>query len=120
MARDLEELFGEGEGTPEPRVGTAIALAVLGVVAAVVGMACLSAPGGVIVLAGLWWIERELDRVDNGYLPADARPAVERARRIVLACLGIVIVLFFVQATLYCTGFYQDLGDTLLGLSPGA
>ncbi len=120
MARDdLDELFGEGNDTPEPRVGPAIGMAIGGVLVALVGMACLAAPGGVIVLGGLWWIERELDRVENGYLPSEARPAVERGRRIVLACLVIVILLFFVQAWLYCGGFYQNLGDALVGLTAG-
>lgn len=112
MARDdLDELFGEGGGTPSPRIVPALALSVIGVITAILGMACLSAPGGILVLLGLWWIERELDRVDNGYLSEEDRPRIESARRFVFLCLGVVILLFFAQAFLYCSGFYQNLGD---------
>ena len=118
-SEDLDELFGEGGGTPEPRVIPAIALSITGVVSAIVGMVCLAAPGGILVLLGLWWIERELDRVENGYLAEDARPRVESARRFVLLCLVIVILLFFAQAFLYCNGFYQGLGDSIFGALAG-
>lgn len=111
MANDVDELFGGGDGTPEPRTTPAIVLAVLGVVLGVVGLACLSAPGGVVVLLGLWWIEREHDRIENGYLPEEARPTVQRARSIVFLCLFLVIGLLFLQAFLYCGGYYQMLGD---------
>ena len=120
MARDdLDELFGEGGGTPEPKVIPAIALSVIGVLSAIIGMVCLAAPGGILVLLGLWWIEREMDRVENGYLAEDARPRVESARRFVLLCLIIVIALFFLQAVLYCNGFYQGLGDSIFGILAG-
>ena len=116
MARnDVDELFGDGSDGPRPRTGIAIALAITGVLLAIVGMACLSAPGGIVVLLGLWWIERELDRVENGYLAPDAREPVMRARRLVFAALFIVILLFVLQALLYCSGFYQGLGDRLFG-----
>ena len=118
MADELDELFGDEGGQPEPRVWPALVLSAVGVILAILGMACLSAPGGVVVLLGLWWIERESDRVDNGYLPPDARPVVDRARRVVFASLALVIALFVVQAGLYCTGFYQHLGDTLFSAWP--
>ena len=111
----LNELFGEGQGAPEPKTGLAVGLAVTGLLIALLGMACLAAPGGAIVLLGVWRIERELDRVNNGYLSPDARPVVLGARRIVFACLFLVIVLFLVQVVLYALGFYQFLGDFFLG-----
>ena len=114
--QDLDELFGESGDSPEPRLLQAYAMALSGVALAIVGMACLAAPGGVLVLLALGWIEREHERVDTGYLAPEARPSVQRARRAVLACLGLLIVLFFAQAFLYCSGFYQTLGDELFGL----
>lgn len=116
MARDVDELFGD-EDAATARTTPAIALAISGVIVAVIGMTCLAAPGGVLVLIGLWWIDRELERVENGYLAPDQRPAVERARTIVFISLGVVILLFVTQLFLYCGGFYQNLGDGLfLGL----
>ena len=114
----LNELFGEGQGAPEPKTGLAVGLAVTGLLIALLGMACLAAPGGAIVLLGVWRIERELDRVNNGYLSPDARPVVLRARRLIFACLFLVILLFMAQVVLYGLGFYQFLGDLLLPLFP--
>ena len=111
MANEVDELFGGGSGTTDPQVRGALALAALGTLTSIVGMACLSAPGAAIVLMGLWRIEKELDRVDNGYLDISARPAVLSARRWVFAALAVVIALLFLQVVLYAQGFYQMLGD---------
>ncbi len=119
MSEEIDELFGDEGGQSTPRTRPAIALAVAGVLLALLGMACTAAPGGVLTLLGLWWIERERERVDNGALPPDARPAVERARRVVFASLGVVIALFFLQALLFCSGFYQRLGDALFTAGTG-
>jgi len=115
---DLDDLFGEGAGAPEARTGPAIALSVIGVLMSILGMACLAAPGGIPVLLALWWIERERDRVANGYLPETAGPIVERTRRLVFASLMFVIVLFVAQAVLYCFGFYEGLGDLIFTGGP--
>lgn len=119
MARDdVDELFGAGGEAPRPRTRGAVTTAIVGVIVALLGMSCLAVPGGVLVLLALGWIDRELERVDNGYLPADARPTVERARNVIIACLMLTILLLVLQAVLYCGGFYQALGDlafTLLG-----
>ncbi|NCG17662.1 MAG: hypothetical protein GWP91_01420 [Rhodobacterales bacterium] len=111
MANEVDELFGGGTGTTDPKVNGALVLAALGTLTAIIGMACFSAPGAAIVLVGLWRIEKELDRVDNGYLDISTRPVVLSARRWVFAALAVVIALLFLQVVLYSQGFYQMLGD---------
>lgn len=111
MANEVDELFGGGEGAAEPDVTTALALAALGVFGAILGMGCIAAPGALVVLIGLWRIEKELDRVENGFLDVSARPVVLRARRWIFAALAAVIGLLFVQVVLYFMGFYQMIGD---------
>jgi hypothetical protein len=115
---DLDDLFGEGGGQTEARTTPAIALSIGGVILSVLGMACLAAPGGVPVLLALWWIERERDRVANGYQPESAGPVVERTRRLVFASLAVVVMLFTAQAVLYCFGFYEGLGDIVFTGGP--
>jgi len=115
---EVDELFGEGEGAPEPKTTAAILLAFFGLFLSFLGMACLAAPGGLPVLVALWWIERERDRVSNGYLPEAAGPTVERARRLIYAILFVVIALFTLQAVLYCNGTYEALGNMLFRGEP--
>ena len=116
---EIDDLFGDGSGTPSPSTTGPLVLSLLGLFMSLCGMACLAAPGGIPVLLALWWIERERDRVNNGYLPADAGPVVERTRRLVYLALFAVIGLFVIQALLYCNGTYDALGNLIfLGAAP--
>lgn len=114
MAREVDELFGEGEGTPAPRARTVWALLGFGLLLTVLGLACSTAPGGLLVLIAWMIVEKEDDRLENGYLPADARPVVDRLRTATYAGLVIVIVAFVTQIMLFCTGFYEVLWERLL------
>lgn len=114
MAREVDELFGEGEGTPAPRTRTVWALLVSGLVLALAGLACTTAPGGLLVLVAWMIVEKESDRLDNGYLPADARPTVDRLRTATYAGLVVVVLVFLVQIGLFCTGFYESFWERLL------
>lgn len=114
MAREVDELFGEGEGTPAPRTRTVWALLVSGLLLAVLGLACTTAPGGVLVLIAWMIVEKENDRLENGYLPADARPAVDRLRVATYAGLVVVVLVFLIQIVLFCLGFYETFWENLL------
>lgn len=107
MAREVDELFGEGGGAPAPRSTLIWVLLLSGIVLSVVGLACSAAPGGLLVLIAWMTVEKEMDRVDNGYLPADARPTVQRVRTACYLGLVIVILVFVAQAWLFCAGFYE-------------
>ncbi len=106
---DLEELFGEGAGAPAPRTTLVASLLLFGLTLAIAGMACTAAPGGLLVLAGWMVVEKELDRIDSGYLPTDARPHVLRLRLFAYAAVLLVIGLFIAQGVLFCFGGYDML-----------
>ncbi|MBW1879958.1 MAG: hypothetical protein JRI25_13305 [Deltaproteobacteria bacterium] len=100
----LNELFGEGSGQPVPRTRLAIILLVTGLVLALLGMACSAAPGGLVVLVAWVVIEKELDRVDSGYLPTEFKPRLLALQRVTYAAVVLVLLLFVVQFFLMCNG----------------
>lgn len=104
---DLDELFGGGTGQPTPRTGLVVALLIGGVVGTIAGLACLSAPGGALVLASWVIIEKEVDRVDSGFLPLSDKPRLLRLQRVVQGALVLVIGVFILQTVLLCYGFYD-------------
>lgn len=108
---DLDELFGEGSGRPRPRTGLIMALLILGVTLTVVGMACIAAPGGLLVLLAWMYVETDQQRIESGYLPATDAAVVERTRRFTYAGLLLVVFLFAIQGFLLCNGAYDVLLD---------
>lgn len=119
MAREVDELFGEGEGAPKPRSALIWTLLLSGLLLAVAGLLCSAAPGGVLVLVAWMLVEKEMDRVDNGYLPVEVRPVVARLRTATYIGLMLVVLLFVVQGWLFCTGFYESLWEQMLGWAVG-
>ena len=114
MSADLEELFGEGQGQPEPRTRLVAILAVSGLVLSVLGLACTTAPGGLLVLIAWLTIDKEVGRIRSGYLSADFQPVVDQARKWTYLALVLVIFLFTVQLILLCQGFYEYFWGNLL------
>ncbi len=122
---DLDELFGDEGGAPEPRSGLILGLLTAGVSMAVLGLACSSPPGALLVLLAWYYVDKDLDRIDNGYLPADTRPRVRRLQYAVWGAVALVLVVFAVQAWLLSVGAYDllwgaalaSLGE-LLGVGP--
>ena len=108
--RDVDELFG-GIGGATPRTAPALVLAAIGLIVAIIGLLCLSVPGGMMVLAAVWLIENEMDRCENGFYPPTTHGKVERARRWVFASLFLTIGVFVFQTYLYYRMFYEQLGD---------
>ena len=108
MSADVEELF-EGGRAARPRFALALAILGIGVVTTLLGMACTAVPGGLITLAGYFVVQKEIDRVDSGYLAVEHRPALLRLRLLAWFCLGTVIALFIVQGVLLCSGVYTAL-----------
>lgn len=114
MPRDVDELFGGGTGQPTPRTRLVIGLLVAGVLLAILGMVCSAAPGGLMVLVAWMVVEKELDRVETGYLPPEVLPELRGAQRLVWVGVGLVIALFVAQALLFCSGFYTNLWEGAL------
>jgi hypothetical protein len=102
-----DDLFGS-EDAPVPRVGVIVTLLASGMLLAFLGLACSSIPGGVLILLAWLSVEKELDRVDSGYLPESERPRVKRWRKAVIAGLWLVLGLVAIQAFLLClTDVYE-------------
>lgn len=108
MSAEVDELF-EGGRAARPRYALALTVLGTGILLTVVGLACSAVPGGLITLAGYFVVQKEIDRVDSGYLAIEHRPALLRLRLLAWSCLGLVIAAFIVQGVLLCTGFYVDL-----------
>ncbi len=100
-------LFGN-EDAPRPRVGRIFALLALGMLLAVLGLACSSIPGGVLILLAWLSVDKELDRIDTGYLPESDRVRMKRWKMAVMTSLWIVLGLVTLQALLLCmTDVYE-------------
>jgi hypothetical protein len=67
-----------------------------------------------MVLLAWMLAEKEVDRVDSGYLPADARPVVNLLQTACYVGVLLVVALFVAQAYLFCSGFYDDLWSSML------
>jgi hypothetical protein len=109
MSEAVDELFGEEGSAAGPRVRTILALLGTGLVLSLLGMACTAVPGGLVVLVAWSMVEKDLDRVDSGYLALEHRPTLSAVRRAVYAGLVLVVLLFLAQTVLLCTGVYYDL-----------
>jgi len=118
MAGKVDELFGDGSAPAQPRLVRVWVLLLSGLVLCILGLACLSVPGAVLVLLATMYVDVERERVDNGFLPESDRDRVLRARS---ACyLGVVFcaLVVLIQWWLYCSGVYTALGDLFLSGPP--
>mgnify|MGYP001449551137 CR=1 FL=1 len=114
---EVDELFGDGGRQARPKTTRIIAVLTTGVVLTVLGMACTAVPGGLITLVSWALVEKELDRVDAGYLALEHRPQLVLLRRLVWAGLMLVLALFFVQGFLLCFGWYGTFWTWLIELA---
>jgi hypothetical protein len=117
---ELDELFGPEGGQPQPRRGLVLGLLTTGLLMAILGMGCSAAPGGVLVLLAWVVAEKELDRVESGYLPWDVRGEVRRLYQLTLTGVLLVLFLFAVQAWLLYVGFYEALWGYLVARLMGS
>jgi hypothetical protein len=120
MSENVEELFGEGAGAPTPRTILVWVLLILGLATTFLGMVCTAAPGGVLVLLAWYVVEKEVDRIDSGYLPATARGPVRRARISTLIGVLVVIALLILQSVFVGFNLYESLWTRILQWWVGA
>ena len=106
MSQKVDELFGKGGSSVQPKTLSIIALLASGMLLAVLGLACSSVPGGLLVLWAWSIMEKEIDRVESGYLPEEAIGHLRSLKTIVWTSLLIVLILFIGQTVLLFTGFY--------------
>ena len=110
---DLDELFGKEGSRARPRRNRILGLLLSGIVLTILGMACIAAPGGILVLLAWMTVETDQQRLESGYLPASNADEVEMLRRFTYAGLLLVVFLFALQAILLCNGAYDILLDNL-------
>lgn len=113
---NVEELFGEGGRASKPRTGRVVAVLATGLLLTLLGMACTAVPGGLVTLVAWYLIEKEVDRVDSGFLPLEYRPRLVTLRAVVWASLFLVVVLFLVQTVLLFNGVYYALWSAAIEL----
>jgi hypothetical protein len=106
---EVDELFGDHGGQPEPRTMLILSLLTSGLLLTLFGLACSAAPGGLVVLAGWVAVEKEMGRVESGYLPADTRPQVRSLQIAAQVAVTLVLLLFVLQTVLLSMGVYEAL-----------
>jgi hypothetical protein len=113
----LDELFGEASAEVKPKTNQAYALVAGGLVAALLGLACTSVPGVLVVLVGWYVADQETDRLDSGFIPQTFAAEVHRAERLARFGVGAAVVIIFAQVMLFCGGFYRTYVEALLLLA---
>ena len=105
----LDALF-EGEEEPKPRLAKTWAYLALGMILTVLGLACTTLPGGLLMLVAWYSADLELAKLHSGYLPETAEPILRRQRYCVYAGLGIAWGTFVLQGLVLCgTDWYDQL-----------
>ena len=106
MSSKVDELFGEDDTHVRPNIRTISILLTSGIVIALCGLLCTSVPGGLMVLWAWSMTEKEIDRVESGYLPEDVLPKLRVLKGVVWTALIAILFLFVVQTFLLISGFY--------------
>jgi hypothetical protein len=114
MSRDVDELFGRGAGQPTPQKRWVYGLLFSGLGMALIGMVCTAVPGGLVVLWAWAAMEKEVQRLESGYLPAEARSDVYAMQRLTYLGVVAIIALFIAQGALFVSGFYETLWEGML------
>ena len=104
---DVEELFGSGGTAARARVPLVVALLGTGSLATLLGLACSTIPGGLLLLAAWLVAERDLERLEAGFLPVDQGPVLRVVRGLALLLVVLATAAFFVQTVLMGMGFYD-------------
>lgn len=115
MAEEVDELFGSGAGAPRPRSSLVFTLVFGGIAVSILGLACTSLPGVIMVLVAWSVAETERDRLDSGYLPRDSAARVRSLR--VAAWAGVIwgLAILVIQGyLLFRTPLYEGLWGAFL------
>lgn len=118
MSQPVDELFGHGEGAPRPRIARVLGLLGAGLVLSVLGFGCTVVPGAGLVMLAWFFVEKDMDRVENGFLPLDTRPTVARLRNATRAVVLATVLLLVLQFLLVSGGTYDALLLELLRTVP--
>lgn len=109
MSERVDELFGSAGTEARPRTALILSLTGGGLVVTALGLACSVIPGALVVLAAWVVVQRELDRVESGFLPVTDRPLLLGLRAIVWVTVGVVAVAAALQLWGMWSGLYPQL-----------
>jgi hypothetical protein len=116
MSERVDELFGSFGTEARPRTALVVSLTVGGVLLSVGGLACSVLPGVLLVLAAWIVVQRDLDRVESGFLPLPERGGLLALRAVVWGAVGLVALLSAAQLAGLWSGFYSALwGEAIRG-----
>jgi len=106
---NLDDLFG-GEDTPTPRLAKTWIYLLVGLLLTVLGLACTTLPGGILILMAWSSADLEQGRLRSGYLPESAAPTLRRQLYFIYASLAFAWGAFALQGFLLCgTDWYDQL-----------
>ena len=114
MAGKVDDLFQSDGTSPRPRSGAVRALVILGTILAIVGLPCSSVPGGLMVLGGWFLVDQDKSHLASGYLSAEHSAEVDRLYRLTMFGVTVTLITFFLQAWLFCSGFYTEFWSGIL------
>jgi hypothetical protein len=118
MTDSVDELFGDGASGPKPRLLRVWLTLLLGLLLCVLGLACISVPGGLLVLLAVMFADTEKDRLESGFLSEVDRPVIMRTRAAAYVGMLLSAAIVLLQCWLYTTGVYSALGDLFLAGPP--
>lgn len=107
MIDEVDELFGRTGVAASVRVGSVLAVTVLGLALTTVGLAVTVVPGVIVVLFARGMVEKESERVRNGFLPADAARTVRGLRVMSTLALLLTVGALFLQGWMVWSGVYE-------------
>ena len=110
----VEDLFGPAEQAAEPRLQLVRLYLFLGLSTTLLGMACSVVPGVSLVLFAWYLVDKEISRVESGFLPQSWRDPVIKTKGHVRLGVGVSVLLLLLQVTLLCGGFYTVWAEFLL------
>lgn len=105
----LDDLFG-GDEEPKPRLAKTWVYLGVGLLLTVLGLACTTLPGGILIL--LAWSNADIEqvRLRSGYLPDSARPVLQRQLYCIYLSLALAWGAFALQGFLLCgTDWYDQM-----------
>ncbi|MCA9492941.1 MAG: hypothetical protein KC621_23585 [Myxococcales bacterium] len=104
---DVDELFGSGGTTAKPRLTLILTLMSAGVITTGLGLACSTIPGGLLLLSAWLVAERDLQRVEAGFLPLSQGTVLRAFRALAVLLVMLATAAFVLQTVLMGMGFYD-------------
>ncbi len=107
MIDEVDELFGRSGDAARVRVGPVIAVLTFGMILITAGLAISVVPGVIVVLVARTMVDKEAERLRNGFLPADSGASVRGLRIASTIVLLLAAIALFIQGWMVWSGLYE-------------